>query len=305
MTLPPTAGMGRGAGSDGSGVRRAVPLWAQPLSDHQQRSEEGGESRVHHDKCCEGRHGGGGSGVAASTGHQLHTGTTGGAGGTTGGAGGGTVPNLTKPMRLPCIGHCILLVAELFCSGAAGRLGGWEAGGLGGWEAGRMGGWEVVFAIALLSEGSVYDQCVCVGGGNLSIQNLMCHVRGLCCGDIHTPGMWPSSTDPNGNTLFLSPPPHFPLQLPPPTQLVWWNVSAIGCGSFQCPRLSLAGGGRRDAVQFLVCYYLTVFIAGQPPFSPGEQCSGCPDGHPFCDMNGLCGRWRGSHALALDTFVCI
>lgn len=69
------AGMGRGAGSDGSGVRRGVSLWAQSLSDHQQRSEERGESWVHCHQYCERSHSGGGSWVAAGAGRQLHTGS--------------------------------------------------------------------------------------------------------------------------------------------------------------------------------------------------------------------------------------
>ena len=75
-----------------------------------------------------------------------------------------------------------------------------------------------------------------------------------------------------------------------PSQLVWHNVTAIGCGSYQCPRLSLAGGGREDRVQFVVCYYLTVFIAGQPSFSSGIPCGGCPARYPICDPNRLCGE---------------
>ena len=78
------------------------------------------------------------------------------------------------------------------------------------------------------------------------------------------------------------------------TQAVWWNVIAIGCGAFQCPRLSLAGGGRVDDTSFLVCYYLTVYIAGMPPFTPGEQCTSCPSGYPACDTNGLCGTLGNS-----------
>ena len=82
-------------------------------------------------------------------------------------------------------------------------------------------------------------------------------------------------------------------------QLVWWNVSAMGCGSFHCPRLSLAQGGREDNVVFLVCYYLTVFIADVPPFSPGEACSLCPSQYPICDSTGLCGMCQGCIAPAI------
>lgn len=74
-------------------------------------------------------------------------------------------------------------------------------------------------------------------------------------------------------------------------QAVWWNVRAIGCGSFECPRLSLSGGGRVDGASFLVCYYLTVYISNMPPFTPGESCTSCPSGYTACDGNGLCGMF--------------
>ena len=71
---------------------------------------------------------------------------------------------------------------------------------------------------------------------------------------------------------------------------MWWNVTAIGCGSYQCPRLSLSGGERFDSVSFHVCYYITVYIAGVSPFVRGDPCSRCPDSHSNCDVNGLCGK---------------
>ena len=44
-----------------------------------------------------------------------------------------------------------------------------------------------------------------------------------------------------------------------------------------------------DDASFLVCYYLTVYISGMPPFTPGDGCSRCPTGYLNCDSNGLCG----------------
>lgn len=43
-----------------------------------------------------------------------------------------------------------------------------------------------------------------------------------------------------------------------------------------------------DDASFLVCYYLTVYISGMPPFTPGDGCSHCPTGYLNCDSNGLC-----------------
>jgi hypothetical protein len=82
---------------------------------------------------------------------------------------------------------------------------------------------------------------------------------------------------------------------------VWWNVTAIGCGAFQCPRLSIAGGGRADNASFLVCYYLTVYIAGMPPFTPGDMCTRCPEGYSICDTNGLCATSTSPPAVPDDT----
>ena len=44
-----------------------------------------------------------------------------------------------------------------------------------------------------------------------------------------------------------------------------------------------------DGALFVVCYYLTVYISGMPPFTPGESCGSCPPDYTTCDGNGLCG----------------